>query len=258
MFDYGLVSIITPTYNSAVYISATIDCIIAQTYQNWELLITDDCSKDNTVEIVKEYIKKDSRIKLFVLEKNYGGGVSRNNSIEKAKGRYIAFCDSDDRWTPDKLSIQIAFMKEKDCAFSYGSYMLCDERDNELGINICLRKLTYTRILMDNFVGCLSAVYDTNKIGKVYMPTIRKRQDWGLWISVLKKCKVAYGIKKPIGYYRIRENSVSSNKWILIRYHAMLYQQMLRIPLLLGYCMYFFVNLPTYLFKTIRTKIVNL
>lgn len=253
-----LVSIITPTYNSADFISATIDCIIAQTYRNWELLITDDCSSDNTIDIVKQYAQKDERIKLFQLEKNSGGGVSRNNSIKQAKGRYIAFCDSDDRWTPDKLATQIAFMKEKDCAFSYGSYMLCDEQDNVIGINICLSKLSYTRILMDNFVGCLSAVYDTSKVGKVYMPTIRKRQDWGLWISVLKKCKVGYGVKKPIGYYRIRKNSVSSNKWVLIRYHAMLYQQMLYVPLFLGYCMYLFVNVPTYLLKTLRTKIINL
>ena len=162
-----LVSIITPTYNSADFIADTIECILAQTYQNWELLITDDCSSDNTVEIVLSYAQKDKRIRLFRLETNSGGGVSRNNSIKEANGRYIAFCDSDDRWTKNKLEVQVAFMKEKDTAFSYGSYMLCDEDDKELGINICLSKLTYTRILMDNFVGCLSAMYDTLKIGNI-------------------------------------------------------------------------------------------
>lgn len=253
-----LVSIITPSYNSARFIGETIEAIQAQTYKYWELLITDDCSNDNSIDVIRKYMEKDDRIKLFQLEKNSGGGVSRNNSIEKAQGRFIAFCDSDDRWTPDKLEKQIAFMLEKDCAFSYGSYMLCNEEGKETGINICLKKLTYFRILLDNFVGCLSAVYDTEKIGKVYMPTIRKRQDWALWISILKKCKVGYGVKQPIGYYRIRTNSVSSNKWSLIRYHAMLYHQMLQIPMALGYCMYFFVNVPTYLFKTVRTKIVNL
>ena len=258
MKEYGLVSIITPSYNSTEFISEMIDSILAQTYKNWELLITDDCSTDDSVEVRQRYVKKDSRIKLFCLEKNAGGGVSRNNSIKEAKGRFIAFCDSDDLWTPDKLEKQILFMIEKDAAFSYGSYMLCDTIGKEIGINICLKKLTYARIVMDNFVGCLSAVYDTEKIGKIYMPTIRKRQDWGLWISVLKKCKIGYGVKQPIGYYRIRENSVSSNKWVLIRYHAMLYQQMLNIPLFLGYCMYFFVNVPTFLFKTLRTKIINL
>lgn len=258
MDDYGLVSIITPSYNSAQFIPSTIEAIQAQTYQHWELLITDDCSTDNSVEIIHKYVEKDSRIKLFQLDKNSGGGVSRNNSIKEAKGRFIAFCDSDDLWTPDKLEKQIPFMVENNAAFSYGSYMLCDEEGKLIGINICLKKLTYTKILLDNFVGCLSAVYDTEKVGKVYMPTIRKRQDWGLWISVLKKCKVGYGVKQPIGYYRIRANSVSSNKWILIRYHAMLYQQMMSIPLFLGYCMYFFVNVPTYIFKTLRTKIINM
>ncbi len=252
-----LVSIITPTYNSSEFIAETIECILAQSYMNWELLITDDCSSDNTCKIVTEYTKNDKRIKLYKLEKNSGGGIARNNSIEKAKGRFIAFCDSDDRWTPDKLEKQITFMLEKNIAFSYGSYMLCNEEGEEIGINICLRKLTYRRIIMDNFVGCLSAVYDVEKVGKMYMPIIRKRQDWGLWISILRKCKVGYGIKQPIGYYRIRANSVSSNKWILINYHAKLYHQILHIPMSLAYCMYFFVNLPTYIMKTIRIKIIN-
>lgn len=256
--DKDLVSIITPTFNSSSFIGDTIKSIQAQTYQNWELLITDDCSTDNTVDIIEEYMKSDERIKLYQLEKNSGGGVSRNNSIKQAGGRYIAFCDSDDRWTSDKLEAQVAFMKDNDIAFSYGSYLLCDEDDNDLGINICLSKLSYCKIIMDNFVGCLTAMYDTEKIGKVYMPEIRKRQDWGLWMAILKKCRNGMGIKKPIGLYRVRSGSVSSNKWALIRYHAQLYKQMLSIPLLCGYCMYLFVNVPTYLFKTIRTQIVNL
>lgn len=256
--DKDLVSIITPTYNSEEFIAETIDSIIAQAYPYWELLITDDCSSDRTVSIVKEYMDKDPRIKLFQLSSNSGGGVARNNSIKEAKGRYIAFCDSDDIWTPDKLEVQLEFMRKKGTAFSYGSYILCDESGQEQGLNICLSKLTLNRILMDNFVGCLTAMYDTKKIGKVYMPTIRKRQDWGLWISIIKKCKIAYGIKKPIGIYRIRTGSVSSNKLALIKYHAKLYKEMLNMPLFLGYGMYFFVNLPTFILKTLRVKIINL
>lgn len=252
-----LVSIITPTYNSAEFLSETIESILAQTYTNWELLITDDCSTDNTVEIIERYTKKDSRIKFFRLEKNSGGGIARNNSIKQAEGRYIAFCDSDDRWFPDKIAKQINFMKEKDIAFSYASYLLCDENGKENGINVCLSKLTYRKILMDNYVGCLTAMYDTAKIGKVYMPSIRKRQDWGLWISILKKCRMAYGIKQPLGLYRIRQNSVSSNKLSLIRYHATLYKEMLHIPIFLGYCVYLFINVPSFVIKTLRTKIVN-
>ncbi len=253
-----LVSIITPAYNSAEFIKSTIESIRSQTYQNWELLITDDSSTDDTVKIVSEFANNDNRIKLFQLEKNSGGGVARNNSIREAKGRFIAFCDSDDRWTPDKLEKQVAFMIKNDISFSYGSYLICDESDNDLGINICLKKLTYRSIIMDNYVGCLTAMYDTYKIGKIYMPTIRKRQDWGLWISILKQCKKGLGVKQPIGIYRVRKGSVSSNKWSLIRYHALLYREMLSIPLWTGYCMYIFVNIPTFIFKTLRTKIVNL
>lgn len=256
--EEDLVSIISPTFNSSSFIEATIKSIQAQTYENWELLITDDCSTDNTVNIIRELMESDSRIKLFILKKNSGGGVARNNSIEKANGRYIAFCDSDDRWTPDKLETQVTFMKKHDIAFSYGSYLICDEYDNELGINICLRRLSYHKILMDNFVGCLTAMYDTHKIGKIFMPTIRKRQDWGLWMKILRICKKGMGIKKPIGLYRIRKGSVSSNKLALINYHAQLYKQMLSIPLPLGYCLYLFINVPAFIFKTIRTKIVNL
>ncbi len=253
-----MVSIITPTYNSADFIAETIKCIQNQTYKEWELLITDDCSTDDTVSVVRRYAAVDSRIKLFCLEKNGGGGVSRNNSIKQAQGRYIAFCDSDDRWLPDKLETQIAFMEKTGAAFTYSSFLLCDEKGNDRGITICRKRISYLRILMDNYIGCLTAMYDTEKVGKVYMPLIRKRQDWGLWIRIIQKCRMAYGIKKPLGIYRIRENSVSSNKWVLIKYHAMLYKEMLHIPLFCGYFMYFFVNLPSYIMKQLQYKIVNI
>jgi len=127
MDNFGLVSIITPSYNSSSFIAETIESILSQTYLNWELLITDDCSTDRSVEIIERYIQRDSRIKLFRLEKNCGAGVCRNRSISEAKGRFIAFCDSDDRWCPEKLEKQLAFMRGKDCALSYTSYMTCDE-----------------------------------------------------------------------------------------------------------------------------------
>lgn len=119
--DYGLVSIITPSYNSSRFISQTIESILSQTYTNWELLITDDCSTDKTREIVKSYQRKDPRIKFFQLKENSGPGVARNHSIEMAKGRFIAFCDSDDRWYPEKLEKQLAFMAKKRCMLSYTS-----------------------------------------------------------------------------------------------------------------------------------------
>ena len=129
MKDYGLVSIITPSYNSAEFISETIESIIAQTYTNWELLITDDCSTDNTSEIVNKYIRKDNRVKFFQLPQNSGAGVARNNSIKEAKGRFLAFCDSDDAWYPNKLEKQLSFMLENEYAFTCTSYD-CYNEDN--------------------------------------------------------------------------------------------------------------------------------
>ena len=163
MDNFGLVSIITPSYNSSSFIAETIESILSQTYLNWELLITDDCSTDRSVEIIERYIQRDSRIKLFRLEKNCGAGVCRNRSISEAKGRFIAFCDSDDRWRPEKLEKQLAFMREKDCALSYTSYMTCDESGKISSIVIGKRRETYFSMRCDNRIGCLTAVYDTEK-----------------------------------------------------------------------------------------------
>ena len=137
-----LVSIITPSYNCAKYIEETIQSIQAQTYTNWELLITDDCSTDESVDIIRNYSATDSRIKLFILKENSGAGVARNNSIKEARGRFIAFCDSDDRWYPNKLECQLAFIKENGCALSYASYDVCDELGHKTGHVNCLSKLT--------------------------------------------------------------------------------------------------------------------
>ncbi len=163
MNSYGLVSIITPSYNCAQFIAETIDSIVSQTYPEWELLVTDDCSTDNSRDIIRGYADRDKRIRLFELDKNSGAGVARNNSIKEAKGRYIAFCDSDDRWYPDKLQKQLAFMAEKDCAFSYTSYMTCDENGENQGIVVCRRRETLSSMQRDDKIGCLTAMYDTEK-----------------------------------------------------------------------------------------------
>lgn len=218
------VSIITPTYNSRKFISETIDSILSQSYTNWELLITDDCSTDDTVEIVKKYQKKDDRVKLYVLEKNGGAGVARNNSIGKATGRFIAFCDSDDVWKKNKLRKQVAFMLKTQCNLSFSSYDIVDESGNPKGRVKALGKVTYKIMLRNNYIGCLTAVYDTQKIGKVYMPTIRKRQDWALWLKVLRKGKVAYGLEESLAVYRDRSNSISTNKLEMLKYNWSIYK----------------------------------
>lgn len=219
-----MVSIITASYNSANFIAETIESIIQQTYKNWELLITDDCSTDNSVDIIKSYCDKDNRIKLFNLKENSGAGIARNNSIDNASGRFIAFCDSDDKWKPEKLEKQVKFMLKNNLALSFSSYDVI----NEDGIHIeevkAPPKVTYKTMLRNNYIGCLTAIYDIEKVGKVYMPEIRKRQDWALWLNILKKTPYALSIQENIANYRDRSKSISSNKMDLVKYNWNIYK----------------------------------
>lgn len=220
------ISIITPSYNSEKFISATIDSVLAQTYKNWEMIIVDDLSPDDSNEIIEEYCKKDERIRLIKLEKNSGPAVARNKAIEEAKGRYIAFLDADDLWKPQKLEKQIKFMQEKNCALSYSAYETMTEDgilENKF-VNPPL-KISYEDLLKSNHIGCLTAVYDTQKIGKVFMPLIKKRQDYGLWLKILKKTDFAYSLDESLAIYRIMSNSVSSNKFKLLKYHYKLFTE---------------------------------
>lgn len=258
MKKYGLVSIIMPLYNSANYVIKTIEGIINQTYSNWELLITDDCSTDNSIEIIEEYVRKDSRIKLQKLEVNSGAGVCRNKSIEVAKGRYIAFCDSDDVWMPHKLEKQLQFMEEKQSALVYSSYMLMDEIGAEKGIVVCPSRLNFNSLKRDNEIGCLTAMYDSKRVGKMYMSSIRKRQDWGLWLEILAKCKVAYGIKEPLAYYRIRSGSISRKKIDLVKHNINVYRTILKFPIWKAYLFFSFAFIPTYVLKRLKMKINSL
>jgi teichuronic acid biosynthesis glycosyltransferase TuaG len=218
-----LVSIITPSYNSEKFISETIVSIQKQTYHNWELLITDDCSSDSTIEIVNTFIKNDKRIKLFVLNNNSGAGVARNNSIKHSQGRYIAFCDSDDQFLPYKLDKQIAFMQNNDLQFTYSSYKVCNEQGKIIGNVTCPKEISYKKMLNNNYLGCLTAIYDTEKIGKIYMSSIRKRQDWVLWLNILKLVGPTIGVNIPLAIYRNREESISNNKIGLIKYTFKVY-----------------------------------
>jgi len=210
--ENSLVSIITPSYNSEKLISQTIDSVINQTYKNWEMLIVDDLSTDNANVIIENYVQKDSRIKLIKLEKNSGAAVARNKAIKKASGRFIAFLDSDDLWYANKLEIQLKFMKQNDLSFTYSSYDLIDEKNTKIGTFKTKKIINYEEMLKTCSVGCLTAIYDTHKLGKVYMPDILKRQDYGLWLKILKQMDAAQGVLEPLASYRILEKSLSSNK----------------------------------------------
>lgn len=223
----GLVSIITPLYNSADYIASTIESVLAQTYTNWEMLVTDDCSTDDGSEIVERYAANDSRIRLLKLDRNGGPGVARNNSLKAAEGRYIAMLDSDDRWAPDKLEKQLAFMKQGRYGIVYSSYYTCAEDGNIGGIVISPKHIGYNRILIDDSIGFLTMLYDRTKTGDKLIPELRKRQDWGLKILLMQDCPDAYGMREPLAIYRKRKGSVSRNKASLIKYNRAIYMEVL-------------------------------
>ena len=221
-----IISIITPSYGSASFISDTVKSVLHQTYKHWEMIIVDDVSPDNSNKIIEEYIKKDSRIKLIKLKKNSGPAVARNRAIEEAKGRYIAFLDADDLWLPEKLEKQIVFMNDNKLSLSYTAYDLIDEEDKSLGTFTPPAKVSYTSMLKTNSIGCLTAIYDTKYLGKVYFPDIVKKQDFALWLKILKTTDKALGITEPLSVYRIRKVSVSSSKiknslfvWKIFRAH---------------------------------------
>jgi len=234
------ISIITPTYNTKDFIPQTINAIINQTYCYWELIVTDDCSSDETWGLLQEYVRKDNRIKIFQLEKNSGPGVARNNSIKHATGRYIAFCDSDDVWLPDKLEKQIDFLQKNDLAFTFSSYRKINEMGEKGGVVKALPLVSYNDLLKTCSIGCLTAIYDTEKIGKVYMPEIRKRQDYGLWLKIFKIIGSSKGMEEILALYRVRTNSVSSNKLKAAKYHYKVLREVGKVPLIKAW--YYFLH----------------
>jgi len=216
-----IVSIITPTYNSESFISITIKSVQVQTYENWEMLITDDCSFDNTVKIIESFAKEDGRIKLFHFTKNIGSGPARNNSIRNARGKYIAFLDSDDIWHPEKLKLHVKFMMDQNAAFSHTSYGFISETGESIRSTFHVSNLpvTFEKALQRTEISCLTAMYDVTQLGKMYMPDIRRKQDYALWLSILKKGFNSIPLDEELAYYRQRKNSATSKKHLLIWKH---------------------------------------
>jgi glycosyltransferase involved in cell wall biosynthesis len=209
-----LISIITPLYNSIDFFSQTIESIFAQTYQNWEMIIVDDCSTDGSYEIVLEYAEKDDRIKIFRMEKNSGAALARNKAIELSKGDYLAFIDSDDLWLPEKLEKQLHFMIENNCDFSFTEYEHIDENNISFGIKArVVKNLTYKMMLFHDFVGCLTVMYKQNKDSKIYIPMVGNGiEDYVLFLAMLKKSYNAMGYSSCLAQYRIHKKSLSRSR----------------------------------------------
>ena len=208
-----LVSIITPAYNAAEYIAETIESVLAQTYPNWEMLIVNDCSKDNTAEIVQSYAAKDNRIKLINLKQNSGAAVARNTAIQNAKGRYVAFLDSDDLWKKEKLQKQLDFMQQNGYAFTFTAYgHFKDRKENIQNLIKVPKSLNYKQALKGNQIGCLTVMLDRMQVQNINFSK-QKHEDYILWLNILKQGITAYGLNESLALYRIgNSKSISSNK----------------------------------------------
>lgn len=227
----ALVSIVMPAYNCSDFIGTTIDSILNQTYKNFEIIIVDDCSTDDTPKIVLEYSQRDSRVKYHKLKENSGAAVARNTAVELANGKYMAFLDSDDVWFEDKLSKQIQFMKDNNYVFTCTGYTKIDDEGNYLNKTVKARKQSdYDDILKLN-PGNSTVIYNVEAIGKVFIPNIRKRNDYVMWLQVIKKAKMLYGMQEALSSHRVREGSLSKDKTDLVGYHWTVYRDIEKLSL---------------------------
>ena len=230
----GLVSIITPMYNAEKYVGQTINSVLSQTYENWEMLIVNDGSKDSSAEIVADYSKKDSRVKL-INQPNAGSAAARNNALRNAIGQFICFLDADDLWDNNFLEKQINFLKEKNAALVFSSYRRIDEKgEKKLAPFIVPKTVTYTDLLKTCAISCLTALYDKTQIGEQYFKEELKslRDDFVFWLQALKKVKMAYGNAEILASYRVFASSTTGNKKKVIKPQFMVYYKVEKLGLI--------------------------
>lgn len=223
-----LVSIIMPTYNCAKFISKSIESVINQTMKDWELWIVDDKSTDNTIDVISKYLDKYPNIHYHSMDVNGGPGLARTAGIKRAKGKYVAFLDSDDLWLPEKLEKQVKFMENNNIYFSCTAYRQMDEDGNDLKVVLIPPdKTDYSKcIRLSNPIGNLTVMYNQDKLGKLSVPLIKKSEDFALWLQILKKVDYCYGMNEVLSVYRLgRKGSVSSNKLKVAKYHWKLYHE---------------------------------
>lgn len=236
-----LVTVVTAAYNCARFIRETVSSVQAQSYQNWEMILVNDCSTDNTLDILNEISLSDERVKVISLEENGGAAVARNRALKEAKGKYVAFLDSDDLWLPQKLEKQIAFMEEKDLAFTFTAYETMDEQGDSVGTIVNVpQQIDYKGLLKNTIIGCLTVVINVEKTGMLQMPNIRTRQDFALWLAVLRRGFIAYGMNEVLARYRKVSGSISSNKWKAAKRNFYIYRHVEKLSL--PYSIYCFVH----------------
>lgn len=254
----GLVSVIMPTWNSEQFVAQSIDSILAQTYDNLEIIITDDASTDSTPAILQRYAERDPRVHIILNTVNGGAGRSRNCSILAAHGQYIAFCDSDDRWDPTKLEKQVRFMQQKQVALCFCPYYTCGPMNEYLGYVTAPRRVSLFQMMCDNKIGFLTAIYDTAILGRHLMPSQRKRQDHALLLMLLKRCGHAYSVSEPLAHYRLHPGNMSGKKMGLLRYNARTYNSVFHWPAPLCWLFLFVFFIPTYFWKRVKNLLINI
>lgn len=213
MKNQPLVSIIMPSYNAESFIAESIESVLHQTYSNWELIITDDCSSDHTPDIVQSYCNQDSRIDFVIAKQHSGIAGTRNQCLLRAKGRFVAFLDNDDLWYHEKLEKQVRFLTENDYPFAYSEYELMNEDGTPKGKTIkTAGVIDYNKYLKNTIIGSGTIMLDTSKTGSLQMPDNATSDDMALWCKIMKDGHHAYPMKEVLMKYRVRSNSASANK----------------------------------------------
>lgn len=239
-----IISIVMPTYNSSDFIVETIKSVLSQGFQNWELLITDDCSTDGTVEVINTHFN-DRRIKIAVNAENSGAAVTRNNSIDRSIGDYIAFLDADDLWGSDKLSLQLQLMQDNDYSFTYTAYELIDEGGKKLNRLVDLnntKSVSYIDMLKKkSTLGCSTVMVKRDVFNDLRMPDIRTGQDYATWLLILKKVGSAFCVNNVLTQYRIVPGSISRNKIKKAKRQWEIYRELEHLSILYSsYCFLFY------------------
>ncbi len=249
MFDYGLVSIVMPTWNCARFIGKSIESVQRQTYSDWELIIVDDRSTDDTALLVSSYLSSDNRITYKCLERNSGAAVARNTALQMARGRWIAFLDSDDLWTADKLERQLSYMAENDYAFTYHRYREIDECGRELGILVSGRShVGKFGMWSCCWPGCLSVVYDSLRVGLIQIPDVRKNNDIAMWLKVISRTG-CHLFPETLGYYRRRRGSITPpGVRVRIEWYYILFRRAMGCNAV-GSALFTFINIMVSIFK---------
>ena len=247
----NLVSIITPSFNSEKFINECIESVIFQTYKDWEMIIVDDCSTDNSRSKIISFANEDNRIKPIFLEKNLGAAEARNIALKKSKGKFIAFLDSDDIWKNNKLEKQINFMNKNDIAFSFTSYQpISENRVEKYSVIEVPKEIDYHSYLKNTIIGCLTVIIDKEKTGEFIMPNIRSSHDMALWLLIMKRGFSAFGLNENLAYYRIVSNSNTSKKWKAVKEVWEVYRKVEKLNLI--YSTLCFVS---YVYNAIKKRI---